>query len=79
MTYKHIHNFLIHIYAYVFYVCGFIGVQMVKNINGIKKFIKKDVEYKTHRKQVTCGQRVSTCLFFSISTIDLVNYLDLLI
>lgn len=51
MTYKHTHNLLIHIYACVFYVCGFLGAQMVKNINGIKKFIKKDVEYKTHRKQ----------------------------
>ena len=30
-------------------------------------------------KIVTCGQRVSTYLFFSISTTDLVNYLDLLI
>lgn len=43
MTYKHTHNLLIHIYACVFYVCGFLGAQMVKNINGIKKFIKKDV------------------------------------
>ena len=51
MIYKHIYNFLIHIYACVLYVCGLPCVQMVNNINGIKKFIKKDVEYKTHRKQ----------------------------
>ena len=30
-------------------------------------------------KIVTCRQRVNTCLIFSISTIDPVNYLDLLI
>ena len=51
MIYKHIYNFLIHIYACVLDVSGFPRVQMVNNINGIKKFIKKYVEYKTHRKQ----------------------------
>lgn len=33
------------------HLCGFPHTQMVNNINDIKKFIKKDVEYKTHRKQ----------------------------
>ena len=51
MIYKHIYNFLIHIYACVLDVSGFPRVQMLNNTNGIKKFIKKYVEYKTHRKQ----------------------------
>ena len=49
-------------------------------ITGIKKFVKKDVESKTHKNTIViCGQRVNTCLSSTISTIDLVNYLALLL